>query len=106
MGILSFSVWFAAFLRSQFGLRHSLVLSSAWLEQAHAARAKHVCARVGVRAWGACVLSLVCGVSAFSVWFATFPRSEFGFLGASARSTCRGHVCARGDCACGGILSF
>ena len=42
------------------------------------------------------VLSLVCGVSAFSVWFATFPRSKFGLVGASARSTCLGHVCARG----------
>ena len=30
------------------------------------------------------VLSLVCGVSAFSVWFATFPRSKFGLVGASA----------------------
>ena len=31
----------------------------------------------------------------FQVRLAGVPRSKFGLVGASARSTCRGHVCAR-----------
>ena len=60
------------------------VLSSAFSEQAHAARAGHVCALVGMREGGMIYLVLSSACS--------FSRSEFGFFGASARSTCGARV--------------